>query len=625
VTAERINRYKKQFTLKFSSASVEEGFREQQLQRGRSSGAFALYALAAVNLCLALLEHWVLAIDSMLPLVGFAILALASLGLALFSTTSHSKLLLHTRVLLPGALTFAVIIADIVLQQYRVYHAFEFALLLIWFGTLNFLAFRTAVLASLGAVVVFSGLVFAFETSEIKLVGMLLVQAIAMILVVLLSYILERMRRMVFLVSHAMQDATDRQESWAYTLIDLDMALSGIKDFDEMIRRLMEYLPTTIRYDSYILTSLKGKGPKPEADVIEGTLFEQEDQTLWPENLLTKLSQTRQADTSSVFDTSRGFMGREHQKFKHFRMDIPIFDDSSMVAVISLRREDEAFDDLDSTAGVSLVTQAMMIFKRSSMADQMSETIIQKASELARKHQAEHEKRLAEEAAATREIRPIKQAPAQDMTESSPTAFDMEITGTESTDRAGILAKSDGRETVMPKEVVRIMQERSKSSGRTITLLSRENADKIAVDRYRTAAVEGEPLSILLFEVDGLSSIREQDGDQTAYKVFAGIVKYIFSRVNPERDVLGRYGQNGLSVLLINVDMNAAEKFAEGIRKHIEQARYKTPYGERTATVSIGVAAITDETGNYESMVKRADMALFVAKKNGRNCVKVRL
>ena len=73
------------------------------------------------------------------------------------------------------------------------------------------------------------------------------------------------------------------------------------------------------------------------------------------------------------------------------------------------------------------------------------------------------------------------------------------------------------------------------------------------------------------------------------------------------------------------VDMNAAEKFAEMIRQYVERSRYKTPYGERTATLSIGVAAITDETGDYNSMVKRADMALFVAKKNGRNCVKVRL
>jgi diguanylate cyclase (GGDEF)-like protein len=61
------------------------------------------------------------------------------------------------------------------------------------------------------------------------------------------------------------------------------------------------------------------------------------------------------------------------------------------------------------------------------------------------------------------------------------------------------------------------------------------------------------------------------------------------------------------------------------IRQFVSSARYKTAYGEKTTTLSIGVAAMTDDTGNYSSMVKRADMALFVAKKNGRNCVKVRL
>jgi len=137
--------------------------------------------------------------------------------------------------------------------------------------------------------------------------------------------------------------------------------------------------------------------------------------------------------------------------------------------------------------------------------------------------------------------------------------------------------------------------------------------------------MRSEPLSILIVEVDGLSKLREQDGDQVAYKVFAAIVKYIFSKVDKQKDTLGRYGQNGLSVLLPEIDMNAAEKFAEKIRHFVSKARYKTTSGEKKATLSIGVAAMTDDTGNYNSMMKRADMALFVAKKNGRNCVKVRL
>ena len=86
---------------------------------------------------------------------------------------------------------------------------------------------------------------------------------------------------------------------------------------------------------------------------------------------------------------------------------------------------------------------------------------------------------------------------------------------------------------------------------------------------------------------------------EVAYKVFAAIVKFIFSKVDKEKDILGRYGQNGLSVLMPRVDMNAAEKFAEMIRQFVGNARYKTAYGEKTATLSIGVAAITDDTGDY--------------------------
>ena len=130
------------------------------------------------------------------------------------------------------------------------------------------------------------------------------------------------------------------------------------------------------------------------------------------------------------------------------------------------------------------------------------------------------------------------------------------------------------------------------------------------------ALIEGKPRQL---------RSREQDGDQVAYKVFAAIVKYIFSMVDKEKEILGRYGQNGLSVLMPGVDMNAAEKFAESIRQFVARALYKTASGDKSATLSIGVAAMTNETGDYGAMVKRADMALFVAKKNGRNCVKVRL
>ncbi len=626
---ERINRYKKTTSLAFDNQQVEDSYQKFQLNRGRSSGIFALTTLFFICVSFALLEYWVLGVSSLVPMYLYLLVALIAGATAAFSVVNKTKSALKMRVLIPGTLSFLVLLSAVFLQQYRIYHAIEISLLLIWMGGSSALNFRETAALAVASSVTFSAMAFFFGATELKFTGLVLLEIAAIALTVYLSYLMERYRRMIYLTNDILLNAYDRQESWAYTLIDLDMALSGIRDFKEMINRLLEYIKAVIEFDSYVYTALEGKGPKPAPDKVDGTLFEMEDSTVWSEDLLTKLSQTRQADTSAQFDIKKGFLGRERQEFQHFRMDIPVFNDSNMVGVISLRRKSDSFDDLDMTASVSLTTQAMMIYKRTSMsmASQMSSG-------------------LAQQSLANADQKVVKQPPPAPIEEkvvsvaakarlhhdSEPSgpisSLDLEITGEVTpvetkNGNAGNARERD--ETVIPKAVIEKIQAETETAKKTITLLSRENADQIAVDRYRTAAVEGEPLSILLFEVDGLSAIREKDGDQVAYKVFAGIVKHIFSRIDKERDVLGRYGKNGLSVLLPRVDMNAAEKFAESIRQFAESTRFKTVYGERSATVSVGVAAITDETGNYDSMVKRADMALFVAKKNGRNCVKVRL
>ena len=419
---------------------------------------------------------------------------------------------------------------------------------------------------------------------------------------------------MLFLQTDLTNSMVNRQELWAFTLIDLDMALSGILDFKELIALLKKHLEPVIEFDSYILTSLEGQGPKPVADKIEGELFENEDKTLWSPDLLGKLTQTRQATTSAEHETEKGFMGMEKKRFTSYRLDVPVFNDSRLLGVISLRRESEPFDELDKIASVSIAAQAMLIFKRSKRnAEKPVQRVVPEPVKSAKQAEPEIKPQQSEsEIKSAQAEKDIKTAAKVSYSESK----DMEMTDH---------SFYEPDQTLVPKEVVEEFKQKEESVKKTITLMSRENADKIAVDRYRTAAVEGDPLSILIIEVDGLSKLREDDGDQVAYKVFAAIVKYIFSRVDKDKDILGRYGQNGLSVLLPGVDMNKAEKFAETMREFVANAHYKTAYGEKQATLSIGIAAITDDTGDYASMVKRADMALFVAKKNGRNCVKVRL
>ena len=590
-----INRYKKSYRISFQNAEAEGKYRDMQEQRGRSSSVVAFAVLFVLCLAFASLEYRAFGHEVAVPMYGYflcAILALANLLVSRFSPELHHH---SWRLIGNGVLTVVIIIAAVFLQKYSAYHTLEFVLLAVWLGSLK--SVRMILTFAINAVLAII-FILAMYITEVSVFWMPLVSVMlgaAVFLAAYIGYLTERGRRMLFLETEINKSMTNRQELWAFTLIDLDMALSGILNFKELIALLKKYLEPVIDFESYVLTALEGQGPKPVADKIEGDLFENDEKTLWSEDLLGKLTQTRQATVSAEHEIVKGFMGREKQQFISYRLDVPVFNDSRLLGVISLRRDSEPFDDLDMIAGVSIAAQAMLIFKRSTRSAEM----------------------IVDQTVPDPVIRPkpIEES-APNTTLSSSENKDMEMTD-------NTFIESD--QTLVPQEVVDKFKQDEASAKKTITLMSRENADKMAVDRYRTAAVEGEPLSVLIIEVDGLSKLREKDGDQVAYKVFAAIVKYIFSRVDKDKDILGRYGQNGLSVLMPKVDMNAAEKFAEVIRQFVATARYKTAYGEKQATLSIGVAAITDDTGDYGSMVKRADMALFVAKKNGRNCVKVRL
>lgn len=590
-----INRYKKSFRLQYLNKDMESKYRDMQETLGSSSSVLAFAVLFVLALAFAYLESKAFGHDVPIPMYGYIAATLFALVNLLISHMAEDSSSHNMRLLSNGFFLMGCVIAAVFLQKYSAYHAIEFVLLVVWLGSLK--SIRMPVTSTINMVmsVAFVATMYVTEISSfwITLVAVLL--GCAVVVGAYLGYFIERGRRMLFLQTENNKSMTSRQETWGYTLIDLDIALSGILNFKEMIGLLKKHLEPVIEFDSYILTALEGQGPKPVADKIEGELFEDDENTLWPEDLLSKLTQTRQATTSSEHETVKGFLGMKKQRFISYRLDVPVFSDSKLLGIISLRRNSEPFDDLDMIASMSIAAQAMLIFRRTA-----------KNSAVVLDHSVPDP------------IIRSKKDHGNTTNISSTESRDMDIT--DMTQQPG-----NTEVTLVPQNVIKKFRKEEVSAKKTITLMSRENADKVAVDRYRTAAVEGDPLSVLVIEVDGLSKLREQDGDQVAYKVFAAIVKYIFSKVEKEKDILGRYGQNGLSVLMPRVDMNAAEKFADMLRLFVSSARYKTAYGEKSATLSIGVAAITDDTGDYASMVKRADMALFVAKKNGRNCVKVRL
>jgi diguanylate cyclase (GGDEF)-like protein len=125
------------------------------------------------------------------------------------------------------------------------------------------------------------------------------------------------------------------------------------------------------------------------------------------------------------------------------------------------------------------------------------------------------------------------------------------------------------------------------------------------------------PLSVLIVDIDEFKRINDSHGHLFGDRVIRETAETISANVR-SGDVLGRYGGDEFVVLMPGAEAETALHVAERVRAGIAQNGYMT-------TVSIGSATFDgsrEETPR--DLLHRADMNLYQAKRDGRNCVRDR-
>jgi diguanylate cyclase (GGDEF)-like protein len=97
------------------------------------------------------------------------------------------------------------------------------------------------------------------------------------------------------------------------------------------------------------------------------------------------------------------------------------------------------------------------------------------------------------------------------------------------------------------------------------------------------------------------------------------VAGYLTDAVPRRLDAVARYGGEEFVVLLAETDLQGARLVAERIRESVEASREF----RRPLTISGGVAVTWGIDGDIEDLVERADQALYQAKRDGRNCVRL--
>jgi len=127
----------------------------------------------------------------------------------------------------------------------------------------------------------------------------------------------------------------------------------------------------------------------------------------------------------------------------------------------------------------------------------------------------------------------------------------------------------------------------------------------------------GGKFSIIFFDLDNFKDVNDNYGHLVGDEVLESVTN-IVSKANRSADIFARYGGEEFIILTPETDLNGAMTHAERLRKDIEQHVFKTA---GRITSSFGVAEFDIETDSTESILERADKALYMAKDNGRNRV----
>lgn len=151
---------------------------------------------------------------------------------------------------------------------------------------------------------------------------------------------------------------------------------------------------------------------------------------------------------------------------------------------------------------------------------------------------------------------------------------------------------------------------------------NRKYFDRMIGIAVQSALASGEPLSLLLLDIDHFKSFNDSYGHLTGDQVLR-LVGLSLKQTIKGQDITARYGGEEFAVVLPNTALRQALTVADHIRRAVMAKELKKKStGEilGRVTISVGVS-ILKQGEDTDALIERADACLYAAKRNGRNRV----
>lgn len=152
-------------------------------------------------------------------------------------------------------------------------------------------------------------------------------------------------------------------------------------------------------------------------------------------------------------------------------------------------------------------------------------------------------------------------------------------------------------------------------------LYNRHHLYSALPEAFDVARATGRPLALLMIDLDALKPFNDRWGHAAGDRLLRTVAEALQGELRPT-DTIARFGGDEIVVVMPDTDSTAAWAIAAQLVETVAQ----TPIGRSTdipmrMTISVGLAGISENDGDFEELLIRADEALYEAKRGGRNRV----
>jgi two-component system chemotaxis family response regulator WspR len=152
---------------------------------------------------------------------------------------------------------------------------------------------------------------------------------------------------------------------------------------------------------------------------------------------------------------------------------------------------------------------------------------------------------------------------------------------------------------------------------------NRRRFDQVAHGEWQRARRNGQPLSLLVCDVDSFGYFNHRFGREAGDLCLRKMAGVLTGQLKRPSDLAARYDGKQFAILLPDTGLDGAVQVAEACRTALERLALSHPAPERRiVTMSVGVAStLPSEDGQFDDVLTRAAEAVHAAKSRGRNRV----